>query len=96
MRIITYLIVFILIVMGFTFACLNAQPVAMNYYIGQKDIPLSLLLAFTLFTGGILGWLSGLAMALRLKRDNYVLQQRLKLAEKELDNLRNIPLEDRH
>lgn len=84
MRFITYLIVFILIVIGFTFACLNAQPVAVNYYIGQRDFPLSLLIALVLFSGGILGWLSGLALALRLKRDNYVLHQRLKTVEKEL------------
>ena len=55
MRIFTYLIVFILVIIGFAFACLNAESVTINYYLGQREIPLSLLLAAGLFIGGFLG-----------------------------------------
>ncbi|MAZ38634.1 MAG: hypothetical protein CMF49_00780 [Legionellales bacterium] len=94
MRIFTYLIVFILVIIGFTFACLNAESVTINYYLGQREIPLSLLLAAGLFIGGFLGWLSCLITVLKLKKDKFKLNQRLKTAEKEINNLRHIPLED--
>lgn len=95
MRFITYIIVFFLVVIGFTFACLNAEAVSVNYYFAQKEIPLSLLIALGLFTGGILGWVSSLGLVIKLKKDHFILHQKFKHAEKELENLRQIPLEDK-
>jgi len=94
MRFFTYIIVFFLVVIGFTFACLNAEPVSVNYYFAQKEIPLSLLVG--LFTGGILGWISSLGLVIKLKKDCFMLNQRLKSTGKEIENLRQIPLEDKH
>jgi len=96
MRIFTYIIVFILVILGFTFACLNADLVRVNYYIGHKDIPLSLLLAGVLLIGAILGWLSSLSIVIRQKKEKFLLNQKLKSAYKEIENLRHIPLEDKH
>lgn len=96
MRSLTYILIFVIFLIGLTFACLNAESVSINYYIGTAKLPLSLLLAFAFLVGGLLGLFAGLKRLLRLKRERYRLQQRLKLAEKEIENLRVMPLKDTH
>ncbi len=94
MRIITYILLFLILILGITFACLNAEPVTINYYIGKHSLALSLLLVLVFAIGGILGLIIGSIMLLKQKTKNIHLQNRLKLAEKELANLRTIPLKD--
>jgi lipopolysaccharide assembly protein A len=88
MRIITYLFLLIIVVVGFTFACLNAELVSLNYYIGQRLVPLSLLLAIALFIGSLIGCLSSLGIIIKLKKDIFVLHQRMKHVDKEIEALR--------
>lgn len=57
MRIFSYFILFVVVVFGFTFACLNSSAVTLHYYLGEADLPLSLLLVLTLLLGIILGML---------------------------------------
>lgn len=94
MRIITYIILVIILLLGISFAVLNADPVAINYYIGKHSVPLSLLLVFSFAVGGIFGLAVGLFMYFKQKTRNFRLKSRIKLAEKELENLRTIPLKD--
>lgn len=68
----------------------------LNYYVGHKTMALSLLLVSVFATGCLLGILVGLTIVVKLKLKNYRLKQRIKLAEKEIANLRAIPLQDRH
>lgn len=96
MRIITYLVVLILILIGITFAALNASPVLINYYVGTSKVPLSLLLVLSLILGIFLGMLISLLPYLRVHNKNRRLRQRLKIVEQELTNLRAIPLKDEH
>lgn len=96
MRIISYIFLLLIIVTGITFAILNSQTVNINYYIGQKVMPLSLLLAAVFGGGCILGIVVGVWLYLKSKLKNYRLRQRLKLAEREIENLRAIPLQDKH
>ena len=71
---------------------LDAAPVVFNYYLGSKTIALSLLLVFA-FGGGIfLGLLASIFSWINIKRDNFRLKSRLKLVEKEVKNLRSIPI----
>jgi len=95
-RIVTYLLLLIIILIGITFAVLNPTIVTMNYYIGQKTLPLSLLLVSVFAFGCFLGLLVGGWLLLKMKIKNYRLKQRLKVAEKEVQNLRAIPLQDKH
>jgi putative membrane protein len=95
-RIFSFLVLFLIIILGVTFATLNSNVVAVNYYVGHKTMPLSLLLVSVFATGCVLGILVGLGVVIRLKVKNYRLRQRLKLAEKEVANLRAIPLQDKH
>lgn len=96
MRIITYLLLLIIILTGITFAVLNPAPVVLHYYIGQRTMPLSLLLVSVFASGALAGLIVGLLLLLKAKIKNYHLKQRLKMAEKEVQNLRVIPLQDRH
>lgn len=96
MRIVTYLLLLIIILIGITFAVLNPAVVTMNYYIGQKTLPLSLLLAYVFGIGCCLGLFVGGWLLLKVKITNYRLQQKLKVTEKEVQNLRAIPLQDKH
>ncbi len=96
MRIVTYVLALIIVLLGITFAGLNAEPVTLNYYIGNVKLPLSLLLVLTLIIGCVLSLIISLIFYIKLKNDNRRLRQRLKVVEAELANLRTIPLKDAH
>jgi len=96
MRALTYIFFILLILLGLTFAGLNAEPVSLNYYVGNTKLPLSLLLILTLICGGLLGLLASCIVYIRLKSSNSKLRQRVKLVEEELANLRALPLKDDH
>ncbi|OGT47717.1 MAG: hypothetical protein A3F17_04125 [Gammaproteobacteria bacterium RIFCSPHIGHO2_12_FULL_41_15] len=94
MRYLLYIFWFFLIVIGVSFSALNAESVHLDYYIGDTNIFLPLLLIITVLIGIALGsiLLSRSVVALRYK--NHKLRMRLKTAEIELENLRTIPLQD--
>jgi putative membrane protein len=96
LRIFSYIFILVIVFLGVTFATLNSDLVNINYYIGQKEMPLSLLLSIAFGVGGLLGILVGLWILLKTKMKNFRLKQRLKMAEKEIENLRAIPLQDKH
>lgn len=96
MRFISYLLIIIIVVLGATFAMLNSGNVTLNYYIGQQVLPLSMLLIVFFTAGCLLGLLVGLGMMCSTKIKNYRLQKQLKTAEKEIENLRAIPIQDKH
>lgn len=96
MRILALLLLLLVIGIGLTFSVMNAAPVTLNYYFGASEIPLALLLVITLTLGALLGLVASLGMILRLKRTASSLRRENRLAEKEIMNLRNIPIRDRH
>ena len=96
MRIILYIILLLIILLGVTFAYLNADAVVFNYYFGEQSIPLSLLLVYFLGAGLILGFLVMSISWIKLKSANLCLKKRLKCATQEVENLRSIPIKDSH
>ena len=66
---------------GLSFAILNASPVSIDYYLGNRQIALSLLLVYALGIGLLLGFLSGSLSRLRLKRANFQLKKALQQRE---------------
>lgn len=92
MRLIKLLIILVLIIIGAAFAVHNGENVTLNYYLGSKELPLSLLLIGTLIIGAVLGILSAVGSILRLKRENTVLRHKSKVVAEEVENLRAIPL----
>lgn len=96
MRILSTIFFLILVLLGITFAGLNAELVNINYYLGSTKLPLSLLLVITFMIGGLLSLFFNVVNYVRLKSANHTLKQRLKLAEAEIINLRTLPLKDNH
>jgi lipopolysaccharide assembly protein A len=94
MRIVSYLILLIIMLIGLTFSALNPTEVVFNYYLGSKSVALSILLVVAFGMGIFLGLLISLFSWLRIKGDNMWLKSRLKNVEKEVQNLRSIPIRD--
>jgi putative membrane protein len=85
MKIIGYIFLLLIIVLGFTFACLNASSVNINYYIGSTNMPLSMLLVIAFIVGMIIGMLFMLGWVVKLKHAAYKLRQQHKHLEHELE-----------
>ena len=95
MRIVSYLFLLIIVIFGMTFATLNSESVTINYYFDQSTLPLSLLLVLVFALGCLIGIIVGGWLLIKAKMNNYRLQKRLNLAEKEIENLRAIPLQNK-
>ena len=96
MKLIYLIVALCIMVVGASFAALNATPVMLNYYIGQLDMPLSLLLVLTLGMGGLMGMAVCMSIMMRVQYENRCLKKQIKLGEKEIANLRTLPLQDGH
>jgi uncharacterized membrane protein YciS (DUF1049 family) len=58
------------------------------------DIPLSWLVVIVLIIGSTLGLLASLPIIIKLKRDKMILEKQIKNSEKEINNLRVMPIKD--
>lgn len=94
MRIISLILLILLVLLGITFAILNAEVVNIHYYFGRSQMPLSLLLVLTFSLGMLIGLLVSSVFYFRAKRELFRLKSRLRTTEKEIENLRAIPLQD--
>ncbi|MDN3517689.1 lipopolysaccharide assembly protein LapA domain-containing protein [Aquisalimonas lutea] len=79
---------------GLSFALLNATRVDVDYYFGVVAAPLSLALLIALILGAILGALSALGVLVGKQRELRRLRRRVRDSEKELSELRRLPLKD--
>lgn len=94
LRLIGSLLLVILVLVGLSFAVLNAQVVSLNYYLGTLDVPLSMALVSALALGALLGALVSLALLMGMKRQLRQLRRKVQIAEQEVANLRAIPIKD--
>jgi putative membrane protein len=81
---------------GLSFAVLNSETVPLNYYFGDRNLPLSLVVVIAFALGAAVGGLFSLALVIRLKREMARLRRIVRLNEKEILNLRSIPIKDSH
>ena len=95
MRIISYFFILMIILFGMTFATLNSESVTINFYFGESSLPLSLLLVLVFAFGCLIGMVAGLWMLIKSKIKLHHARSRLAMAEKEIGNLRAIPLQDK-
>lgn len=93
MRIIRLVFFFIILLLGLSFAVLNAEPVKLNYYFGSWQAPLSLLLVAAMTLGVVFGIVACMGMLLGLKREVGKLRKSAQLAQEEVENLRALPLQ---
>jgi len=78
------------------FVSLNAATVSVSYYISTFSLPLALLIILSFFIGSLVGLFATIGMYWRQKRKAGSLAHRVKLAEKEIENLRVMPVKDSH
>jgi len=92
-----YAIAIVLIaLLGVIFAILNAEPVQFNYYFGSTQTPFSLAIVIAMLVGAMLGLLAGLGMIMKAKRQVSRLRRSAEITEKEIANLRAIPIKNQH
>ena len=95
-RIVYSFIFLVLVIFGIVFAVLNAEPVKLNYYFGSEEVALSLIIVFAMIVGAILGVVASASMIISNRREVMKLRKSVELAEKEVTNLRAIPIRDNH
>jgi len=96
MRIMMTVFYLVLILFGVSFAALNARAIPLNLYLTTITLPVSLLMILMLGIGLVLGFIIFLGRYWRLKAECHRIKSQLKLTEKEIKNLRAIPLHDQH
>ena len=96
MRLFTLMFYLVLIILGVTFAALNASDVLINFYVTQVTLPVSVLLIIALGLGVFIGFVLFILRYWRLKSDYRRLKHQYKMKEEEIKNLRSIPLQNQH
>ena len=84
------------IIISIGFAILNSTPVAIHYYIGIKQLPLSFLLVVSFGIGLIVGFSALLITTIRLRTNLRRVKKNLNVAKQEINNLRTMPIKDEH
>jgi lipopolysaccharide assembly protein A len=84
----------ILFAVGLTLGSQNDQLVHVNYLLAQGDYRLSTLLAVVFVAGFVIGWLVFGLVLLRLKINNGGLRKKVERQQKELEELRALPVKD--
>lgn len=85
-----------LILVGVSFAVLNAASVAINFYFATLSMPISVLMILMLGIGLFMGFFTASFRYWRLKSECRRLKNQLKLTEQEIKNLRTIPVTDNY
>lgn len=96
MRLLMLIVYILLITFGVSFAALNASLVSVNFYVITVSMPVSVLITIMLGFGVLIGMLLFIFRYWRLKVECRKMKSQLKLTEKEIKNLRSIPLQDQH
>ncbi len=92
---IVYVGTFIIVLLfGLILFSKNNQLLTFDYLVGNRELSLAWLLFLSLCLGVILGMLACLPMLVRLKCDKRKLKKLVKVTEKEVNNLRVMPMKD--
>lgn len=94
MRFLSVLFWLLVIVLGAMFTALNPSNVTINYYLGTVQVYLPFLLVIELALGALIGIAIMLPALLRVRRRLRRARQKTRDTEKELQNLRTLPIKD--
>lgn len=95
LKLIKFILLLGVALLGAGFASINPEPVAVNFYFYDLSVPLGLLVLTMIGAGAVLGVFSSLMLMARVRRDNRRLRRQARLASEEVNNLRTIPVKDR-
>lgn len=96
MRLVQSVLLILISIVVITFAISNSEPVNFYYYFDSVTMPFSLALGLALVIGCFLGILSCLKVILRGKYEVRALKKEISIANREISNLRAIPIKDEH
>ena len=96
LKIIGIIFFILLLALGLSFSLLNATPVELNYYFGSIELPLAVALVIPLLMGTLLGIFGMLNIVFKLKRESMRLKKTIRASERELSQLRALPVKGRH
>ncbi len=96
MRMVMMLFYLVLILLGVSFAALNANSVHVNFYVTTVSMPVSILMTLMFGVGMVGGFFIFALRYWRLRSDYRKLKSQLKLTEIEIKNLRTIPVTDNY
>ncbi len=92
MWILKFLLLLLVIALGAALAVLNPASVQFDYYFGNLQLSLALIMVLALAAGALLGAVAGLIWSLTVRRENVQLRRRLELSQQELKTLRTLPV----
>ena len=93
-RIAKLILILVILLFGLAFHLKNNQLVALNYYVGAIELPISLVIVLVLILGALLGILASLPLIIKLKQQKLRLEKQIQNSEKEINNLRVMPVKD--
>ncbi len=84
----------LVLLLGLILFSKNNQQLTFDYLLGSWDLSLAWLLFFSFCIGAVIGILAWLPVFVRLKRDKRKLEKLVTVTEKEVNNLRVMPMKD--
>lgn len=91
------LLIFILLaVISSALTRLNLETVSFNYYLGNFESPLAVLVILAFVVGALMGLMLTLGLNLSSRKEKRRLRRTLQLREQEIRNLRDIPIKGKH
>jgi putative membrane protein len=91
-RLIKFILLLAVLALTASFALLNSQSVAIDYYFGTLELPLTVSIFIALVAGWCLGGLSFFKYIVKIKLESREANRAANLAETEVKNLRMLPL----
>jgi len=95
-RLLLLILMLVVVLFGVVFHLRNDQLVVLDYLVGSREYYFSIWLVFAFAIGAILGLVSSLPVIIKTRRENARLMRRIKIGEKEINNLRVLPLKETH
>ena len=93
-RVIGLVVILILVFLGLSFGQLNPQQVKIDYFLSASEVSVAIALLVAVGVGAVLGVVAAMAVVVRQNRENVRLKKRISDTEKELNELRRLPLKD--
>ncbi len=93
-RVIGLVVIILLVFLGLSFGQLNPQRVKVDYFFGASEVSVAIALLVAVGVGAVLGVIAAMAVVVRQNRENARLRKRVSDTEKELNELRRLPLKD--
>ena len=87
-------LILVVIAIGMSFSLLNAAPVVLDVFLGQVELPLSVLVVGSMIAGAVLVLVLAMLAGLRHRRELGRLRRLLRDTENEVRELRRLPLKD--